>query len=76
MLTPDVTNADIGRRVIYTEPTDHPHRKIETGIISSFNPDYVFVRYRGITSAATRRECLEWAPTPDRRIAAKPDEVP
>jgi hypothetical protein len=75
MLNPDVTNKDVGRRVIYTEPTDHPHRKVESGIITSFNPDYVFVRYRGITSAATRRENLAWAEA-DKSNVARPDAAP
>jgi hypothetical protein len=74
MLNPDVTDKDVGRRVIYTEPTDHPHRKIEVGIITSFSPAYVFVRYRGITSAATRREDLAWADA-DKSNTARPDAV-
>jgi hypothetical protein len=75
MLTPDVTPADIGRRVIYRESVDHPGRKVETGVISSFTPQYVFVRYRGVTSAATRREDLEWADA-DKSNAARPDAFP
>jgi hypothetical protein len=75
MLNPDVTPADIGRRVIYREPIDHPGRKTEIGVISSFNEHYVFVRYRGITSAATRRDDLEWAQT-DKSNSGKPDAVP
>jgi hypothetical protein len=74
MLNPDVTDKDVGRRVIYTEPTDHPHRKVEAGIITSFSPAYVFVRYRGITSAATRREDLAWADA-DKSNTARPDAV-
>lgn len=76
MLNPDVTNKDVGRRVIYTEPVDHPHRKVEPGIITSFNEHYVFVRYRaGLTSAATRREDLAWADA-DKSNATKPDALP
>lgn len=74
MLSPDVTNADIGKRVIYREPVDYPGRKVETGVISSFNAQYVFVRYRqGFTSAATRREDLEWWPGTDKNNYSRPD---
>lgn len=76
MLTPDVTKSDIGRTVIYREPIDHPGRKVERGVISSFNDSYVFVRYRGITSAATRREDLEWAPGSGKDMTAKPAAFP
>lgn len=76
MLDPDVTQGDIGRRVVYREPIDHPGRKVETGVVSSFNQHYVFVRYRGgLTAAATRREDLTWAET-DKSNAGKPDAIP
>jgi hypothetical protein len=52
------TSTDIGRQVIYRDPGGG---KIEEGYITSFNTDYVFVRYGGCTSAATRREALEWS---------------
>jgi hypothetical protein len=55
------TADDIGRSVIYREPGDFPGRKVEAGVITSVNEKYVFVRYGGVTSAATRREDLEWA---------------
>lgn len=75
MLTPDVTDRDIGRVVIYRDRSGY--RAPEEGVISSFTPDYVFVRYLGSTSAATRREDLEWAdPTTDTDTAARPDAVP
>jgi len=64
MIEPKPT--DIGRKVIYREHGDFPGRKVEEGIITSFNASYVFVRYAGITSAATLREDLEWA-QPDAR---------
>ncbi len=51
------TDADIGRRVIYRNGTPGYH---EVGTITSFNPRYVFVRYHGQTSMATRAEDLEW----------------
>jgi hypothetical protein len=56
MIKPTVE--DVGRMVIYR---DMGAGKIEEGAITSFNDHYVFVRYRGITSAATRREDLEWS---------------
>jgi len=59
MIEPKPT--DIGRKVIYREHGDFPGRKVEEGMITSFNASYVFVRYAGIASAATLREDLEWA---------------
>lgn len=57
------TEADIGRKVIYTPmcaPAESNWR--EEGVITSFNEHYVFVRYdRQTTSAATARCDLEWA---------------
>ena len=51
------TQADIGRRVIYTMP----HGEMTTGVISSWNDEWVFVRYTsGDTAAATPREALEY----------------
>ena len=53
------TLADIGRRVIYRSPGGDT---VEQGTITSFNEQFVFVRYTaGPTSAATRREDLEFA---------------
>lgn len=55
------TEADLGRAVVYREYGDFPGRKIETGIITSFNDQYVFVRYgRSQASQATSREDLEF----------------
>ncbi len=54
------TEKDIGRKVIYRDdigPVEPP----EEGVITSFNPRFVFVRYGGeATSKATRREDLDW----------------
>ena len=54
----DPSAQDIGREVVYVgtlKGTGQP------GTITSFNKHYVFVRYgTGDTSAATRREDLEW----------------
>jgi len=48
---------DIGRAVRYTTP----HNTQKYGIVTSFNDSFVFVRYGiGDTSAATKREHLEW----------------
>ena len=48
---------DIGKGVVYTP-------KNEQGAITSFNDNYVFVRYKsqfpGAPGQATRREDLEW----------------
>jgi hypothetical protein len=53
------TLRDIGRKVVYR--AGHPGAKAEEGVITSVSADYVFVRYgSGTTSAATRREDLEW----------------
>lgn len=55
------TSADVGRKVVYRERGDFPGHKVEEGVITSFNDHCVFVRYgSGCTSAATRREDLEW----------------
>lgn len=52
------SESDIGRMVIYRSG----HGGDEEGVIISVNSEYVFVRYKGqYTSAATRREDLEWA---------------
>jgi hypothetical protein len=56
------TQDDIGRKVIYREHGDFPGRKLEEGVITSFNSTCVFVRYGSRTgSAGTAREDLEWA---------------
>ncbi len=52
------TEADIGRQVIYHGWAGER----ESGVITSFNDSFVFVRYgMGCTSAATAREQLSWA---------------
>lgn len=53
------TEQDIGRKVIYRDLGGWG--KIEEGLITSFNEHWVFVRYHGITSAATARSDLEWS---------------
>lgn len=51
------TKEDIGKSVVYIVAL----RKYEYGIITSFNNQYVFVKYTGDNySKATRREDLEW----------------
>ncbi len=56
------TNEDIGREVFYRRPYIP---KGEYGIITSFNDDYVFVRYQKQNQTqngqATRRSDLEWS---------------
>ena len=52
---------DIGRHVIYHKGL----KDEESGIITSMNDSYVFVRYNFVlgeegTSQSTRREDLEW----------------
>lgn len=55
------TPRDIGRKVIYRERGDFPGRKIEEGVITSYNDSVVFVRYgTSATSAATDRADLDW----------------
>jgi hypothetical protein len=55
------TPEDIGRGVVYRERGDFPGRKVEQGVITSFNSTVVFVRYGSNTgSAATARDDLEW----------------
>jgi hypothetical protein len=51
------TADDIGCWVIY-----HPlHGEPEQGVVTSFNREFVFVRYEEMSSKATRREDLTWA---------------
>lgn len=53
-------SSDIGRKVIYTG-NRYPGGKLEEGIITSFNPSTVFVRYPSSgTSQGTNRADLEW----------------
>jgi hypothetical protein len=52
---------DIGRLVIYREAGTHLGRKIEEGVLTSFNQQHAFVRYSGLTSAATNFADLEWS---------------
>jgi hypothetical protein len=52
------TKADIGRNVVY-QP------RMQVGVITTFTEQYVFVKYgSGSTSAATKREDLEWEVPP------------
>jgi hypothetical protein len=54
------TEDDIGRGVIY-RPLHNPIDGAETGVISSFNDKYVFVRYgSNRVGTATYREHLDW----------------
>jgi hypothetical protein len=53
------TQNDIGREVIYRDRSGYTMDA--AGTITSFNDAYVFVHYHSSTSAATRREDLEWA---------------
>ena len=54
------TEADIGRAVVYTG-NRYPGGKLEDGVITSFNTNTVFVRYRGDQHAkGTNRQDLEW----------------
>lgn len=51
---------DIGRKVVYTG-NRYPGGKLEEGVITSFNPHTVFVRYGADTgSKGTSRVDLEW----------------
>jgi hypothetical protein len=51
------TKNDIGRKVVYRMSPI----AIDEGVITSFNDAFVFVRYgANTTSAATKREHLEW----------------
>ncbi len=54
------THDDVGRKVIYTAW----HNLSEEGVITSFNDQYIFVRYGGdVNSKATRRTNLDWINT-------------
>lgn len=55
------TQVDLGRHVIYRERGDHPGKKLEEGILTSFSDLYAFVRYGGVASAATNFDDLEWS---------------
>ncbi len=56
----NVSDADIGRAVLYTG-NRYPGGVKERGVITSFNEHVVFVRYDGKqTSQATSYEDLEW----------------
>ena len=51
------TEADIGRAVCYKQGFD----PVEEGVITSFNDNYVFVRYGSDKqSKATKRRDLAW----------------
>jgi hypothetical protein len=55
----EATERDIGRQVIYRDRSGY---KVEEGIITSMNEQYVFVRYGSETiSKATRPKDLEWS---------------
>jgi hypothetical protein len=55
------TNNDIGRGVVYRARHIPDDRAGERGFITSFNNEYVFVRYGGSSSSqATKREDLKW----------------
>lgn len=59
MITLDEARENIGRTVIYQAP--HPGAKLEVGVISSVNCDYIFVRYGEQTTAqATRPDDLRF----------------
>ncbi len=54
------TEADVGRKVVYTG-NRYPGGELEEGVITSFNEHTVFVRYStGGTSKGTNRADLEW----------------
>jgi hypothetical protein len=54
------TGKDIGRRVIYTG-NRFPGGELEYGVITSFNPTIIFVRYgSNYGSKGTDRKDLEW----------------
>ena len=54
------TEADIGRKVVYTG-NRHPGGELEEGVITSFNSATVFVRYGSkVHSQGTNRLDLEW----------------
>lgn len=54
------TDADIGRRVVYTG-NRHPGGQPEYGVIYRITPHTVFVTYRGDSFAkGTNRQDLEW----------------
>jgi hypothetical protein len=51
-----LTSADVGKVVVYVPrfgPSEH-------GVISTWNEKYIFVRYGGTGSMATRPEDLWW----------------
>ena len=58
----DPTEKDIGRGVVYQ--ASYPDAPREDGVITSFNKNYVFVRYRNqhpsAPGQATNRDDLDW----------------
>lgn len=65
------TQADVGRKVIYTG-NRYPGGQPEEGVITSFNAHTVFVRYGSDAhSKGTNREDLEWL-WPRRALAEGP----
>jgi hypothetical protein len=64
------TQADIGRDVIYRERGEFPGRKVEIGVLTSFNELHAFVRYSGCSPAATAFEDLEWPHERSSKILA------
>jgi len=60
MITLDEARANVGRRVVYRSPAGD---KVESGVVTSANGWYVFVRYDGSVheaGVATRGADLEW----------------
>ena len=52
-----LTEADIGRKVIFT----YMHGERVEGELSSWNPDYIFVRFKGPNGEACEPNQLEFA---------------
>jgi hypothetical protein len=64
------TEADIGRRVVYSDHSGLPSDWRDHGVITRITHGFVFVRYgRELGAKATHREDLEWEspsnPSPD-----------
>lgn len=66
MISPN--GSDIGREVIYR--ACHHGAKPESGVITSFNEHYVFVRFSALGgSKGCKREDLHWAHAKQREKA-------
>jgi hypothetical protein len=62
MINPDLN--DIGREVIYRARHLPPNAAGESGILTSFNDEFVFARYGKDThSKGAKREDLHWGHT-------------